>query len=71
MKAPIFVCAIFCLIINGCVSINQYNKALIANVNQRKSIEKLNKKLTDLLKPGLNSRKIHFIPIQRSEYFII
>ncbi len=48
MKAPIFVCAIFCLIINGCVSINQYNKALIANVNQRKSIEKLNKKLTDL-----------------------
>lgn len=48
MKAPIFVYAILCLIINGCVSINQYNKVLTANFNQRKSIEKLNKKLTDL-----------------------
>ena len=48
MKAPIFFCVILCLITSSCVSLNQYNKVITANVNQRKSIEKLNKKLTDL-----------------------
>ncbi len=50
MKAPLFFCAIFCLITSSCVSLNQYNKVITANVNQRKSIEKLSKKLTELQK---------------------